>query len=201
MQLALVSANHRGWFEFRLCPNDNIQAPVTQTCFNRFLLTSPDGITSRFPVEAYGTGDVTLLLRLPIGLTCAQCVLQWKYNAGNNWGVDPSTGQGCLGCGPQEQFYACADIAITPKSFQRHYNNLLQSPLFNHVFRQTKQNFLQSVSLQHYHENPTMIMSRNKNSFSMCRSAGAWTGRAEMTSWCQRNCVPGYCPETHCICA
>ena len=56
--------------------------------------------------------DIRLKLRLPTGVTCAACVLQWKYNAGNSWGVDPVTKQGCIGCGPQEQFYGCADVAI-----------------------------------------------------------------------------------------
>ena len=31
--------------------------------------------------------------------------------SGNSWGVDKS-GQGCVGCGEQEQFYGCSDIAI-----------------------------------------------------------------------------------------
>ena len=39
-------------------------------------------------------------------------LLQWKYNAGNSWGVDPDSGEGCVGCGPQEQFYGCSDVAI-----------------------------------------------------------------------------------------
>lgn len=49
---------------------------------------------------------------LPAGLTCSQCVLQWKYMAGNNWGMCPN-GTGAVGCGPQEEFRSCADIAIT----------------------------------------------------------------------------------------
>lgn len=31
---------------------------------------------------------------------------------GNSWGVDSTTGSGCVGCGPQEQFYGCADVAV-----------------------------------------------------------------------------------------
>ena len=31
--------------------------------------------------------------------------------AGNSWGVDEN-GTGCVGCGPQEQFRGCADVAI-----------------------------------------------------------------------------------------
>lgn len=48
---------------------------------------------------------------LPPGLTCYQCVLQWRYIAGNNWGMCPN-GTGAVGCGQQEEFRACADISI-----------------------------------------------------------------------------------------
>ena len=65
------------------------------------------------PDGDYGSvQDIRIKLRLPEGVTCSACVLQWKYNAGNSWGVDPVTKQGCIGCGPQEQFYGCADVAI-----------------------------------------------------------------------------------------
>jgi hypothetical protein len=49
-------------------------------------------------------------VKLPDGLTCSQCVLQWKYRAGNNWGSED--GLAGLGYGIQEEFYNCADIAI-----------------------------------------------------------------------------------------
>jgi hypothetical protein len=38
-------------------------------------------------------------------------VLQWKYVAGNNWGICKD-GNGAVGCGEQEEFRACSDIAI-----------------------------------------------------------------------------------------
>ncbi len=43
--------------------------------------------------------------RLPAGLSCSRCVLQWRYHAGNNWGRNAETGASCLGCGLQEEFY------------------------------------------------------------------------------------------------
>lgn len=49
-----------------------------------------------------------------LGLECSNCVLQWHYTAGNNWGVC-ANGTGALGCGPQEQFRGCADISIEPQ--------------------------------------------------------------------------------------
>lgn len=44
-------------------------------------------------------------------LECANCVLQWRYIAGNNWGMCPD-GNGAGGCGAQEEFRACSDINI-----------------------------------------------------------------------------------------
>ena len=34
------------------------------------------------------------------------------FVTGNSWGEDPHTGLGCVGCGAQENFRGCADIAI-----------------------------------------------------------------------------------------
>ena len=55
--------------------------------------------------------DFNLKLKLPDGVTCDQCILQWTYNTGNSWGND-QYGVGCIGCGPQENFRACSDIRI-----------------------------------------------------------------------------------------
>lgn len=49
-----------------------------------------------------------------VGLECPNCVLQWRYVAGNNWGMCED-GTGAVGCGPQEEFRACADITIGDK--------------------------------------------------------------------------------------
>jgi hypothetical protein len=49
--------------------------------------------------------------QLPKDILCTQCILQWRYVAGNNWGVCKN-GTGMLGCGPQEEFRACADVAV-----------------------------------------------------------------------------------------
>lgn len=45
------------------------------------------------------------------GLECGNCVIQWRYIAGNNWGMCDN-GTGAVGCGPQEEFRACSDISI-----------------------------------------------------------------------------------------
>lgn len=57
-----------------------------------------------FRVNEY-IGSLSNSARLPQNLSCSRCVLQWRYHAGNNWGIAMETGQPCLGCGAQEEFY------------------------------------------------------------------------------------------------
>lgn len=48
---------------------------------------------------------------MQVDLECEHCVLQWKYVTGNIHGICDD-GTRALGCGPQEEFRACSDIAI-----------------------------------------------------------------------------------------
>lgn len=81
------------------------------------------------------TGTYKTKLKLPQGLRCNHCIVQWNYRAGfvkfynmyqtyvflnnyligsvvgNNWGYCDNGTSG-LGCGPQETFRGCADITI-----------------------------------------------------------------------------------------
>lgn len=112
----LLTANHMGWFEFRLCEHNSPFKNITHECLDQHLLVNDETEQTRYTVTGpagYSVQqNIKIKLRLPRGLTCSACVLQWKYNAGNSWGTDPKTGQGCIGCGNQEQFYGCADVAI-----------------------------------------------------------------------------------------
>ena len=105
-----LTANHMGHFEFRLCPQNNPLVPVTQACLDRYLLEQTNGAGSRYYPGA-GNSVFSVELSLPPGVTCQQCVLQWRYVAANNWGVC-SDGTGKVGCGPQEEFRACSDVSI-----------------------------------------------------------------------------------------
>ncbi|KAL4224009.1 hypothetical protein ACF0H5_017466 [Mactra antiquata] len=104
-----ITVNHGGWFEFKVCPTNNPGKRATQDCFDKYLLRQTNGAT-RYQVRP-GLGPVTIELMLPSGLTCTQCVLQWRWNTASNVACDGSNC--CRGCGPQEQFYGCADITIT----------------------------------------------------------------------------------------
>lgn len=106
-----LTANHMGFFEFRLCPHNQPHVPVTNECLDQNVLKRVDGSGTRY-YPGPGAKKFYAKYRLPRGLTCTQCVMQWRYVAGNNWGVCEN-GTGMVGCGPQEQFRACADVTIT----------------------------------------------------------------------------------------
>ncbi|XP_059147506.1 uncharacterized protein LOC131935159 [Physella acuta] len=109
-----LTANHKGYFEFHICPTDNPFQKITETCLRKHPMTVVTTGKVRYQVpegEYYSQQTYELYLLPPKNLRCKACMLQWKYNAGNSWGTDKN-GVSCIGCGDQEQFYGCADIAI-----------------------------------------------------------------------------------------
>ncbi|XP_075147104.1 uncharacterized protein LOC142221309 [Haematobia irritans] len=109
-----LTASHMGYFEFRLCP----EAKAKQDCLDRNVLPiltgspaqpSPGDLDTRF-YPRNGSRIYEIKAQLP-EMTCNQCVLQWRYVAGNNWGICPD-GNGAVGCGEQEEFRSCADISL-----------------------------------------------------------------------------------------
>ncbi len=107
-----ITANHQGHFEFKLCPNDNIFLDPEQDCFDHFPLSTSDA-SKHYPINDRELGFRLLYVQLPLRVTCQQCILQWTYVGGNNWG-DCADGTSGLGCGPQENFRSCADVRIVP---------------------------------------------------------------------------------------
>ncbi|XP_063436368.1 uncharacterized protein LOC134717806 [Mytilus trossulus] len=124
-----ITANHLGWFEFRLCVNNNISKKITHACLDKHLLKTSDTVhvvkqilvlninmicivsftkRSRFSANS---GIKELTLQLPKDLVCIQCVLQWKWRTANSPG------------GSEEEYYGCSDIAIE-KSVLPTYSSL-----------------------------------------------------------------------------
>ncbi|XP_011188170.2 uncharacterized protein LOC105215758 [Zeugodacus cucurbitae] len=116
-----LTASHMGYFEFRICP----QQAAKQDCLDQHLLKINSGLPSQsMPTDLEtrfyprnGSLIYDIKVQLPTGLKCNHCVLQWRYIAGNNWGIC-SDGNGAVGCGPQEEFRACSDIAISDTAYQ-----------------------------------------------------------------------------------
>ena len=87
-----ITANHAGTFRIKLCPLQNPRQIATQQCKDQNVLelmnpvsSNPsknvvlvDSFTVRIiePLEAL---KVNLSARLPNGLICDNCVIQWQY--------------------------------------------------------------------------------------------------------------------------
>ncbi|CAH1774521.1 unnamed protein product [Owenia fusiformis] len=184
-----ITANHKGWFEFRICENNDITKPITQKCLNTNLLRLTNGgIRYYLPDERRTVYKVSA--RLPKDLTCSQCVLQWKYNAGNRWGPDIRIPEGgCVGCGPQEQFFGCADISI-----HETLDEMSTQP-------PSKQSFVSTTESYDKLINDRLVTS--KEALSKCVARGGWVTEADQVvknEWCNLVCSREHCPKGYCFC-
>ena len=115
--------------------------------------------------------------------------------AGNSWGTDPD-GTSCLGCGDQEQFYGCSDVAITKDGAS---NEGTAPPPTSGTTTTTK------PPTQTTTKPPTQTTTKpsgdnSGGSQGNCVATGNYSGDESMDKWCQNNCAMGYCPATHCTC-
>jgi len=111
----VLTANHKGYFEYRLCNVDSTpDFEATQECLDRGILKMAGSDSTKYrEVGNYGSQAITVRVQLPSGVSCRHCVFQWKYTTGNNWGTDPTTGQSGIGMGIEnETFMGCSDISI-----------------------------------------------------------------------------------------
>jgi len=174
-----ITANHKGWFEFKLCENNDPSKDKTQECFDRHLLEFTSGGT-RMEI-GQGNKLFRYQVKLPAGVTCQQCILQWHYNAGNSWGNNPSTGRGCVGCGPQETFMGCADIAISGDGGQITSTSRPSTTSSSTAMTTPKETTTQKMT-------------------GDCKSVPPYNNYPNMDDWCRVNCALGNCPSSHCKC-
>ena len=119
------SANHQGMMSFSICdlPDKRMTSSVeraltTQRCFNKNVLRRADnrGVYSFLK----GNEDkLVVKYKLPKGLKCKHCILQWKWVTGNSCcpGNTPKKycGPGvskCFRYTVPETWFNCADIRI-----------------------------------------------------------------------------------------
>ncbi|XP_060571961.1 uncharacterized protein LOC132730123 [Ruditapes philippinarum] len=181
-----ITAYHKGYFEFRLCVNNDMTSDDEDCAEEGMLLT----IAGTYGATRYDINNVeqefyTFQLDMPQGIVCTQCILQWKYNAGNNWGCDDDD---CgMGFGKQENFINCADIAIIPDC-----NNV---PATTDSVTVTTSKGTTNAPVKT--DGPTAQPNWG------CQALGVFAGLAYMDGWCTFNCLhPAIkiCPLTYCSC-
>jgi hypothetical protein len=181
-----ITANHDGYFEFRLCQNDEPMKQVKQECFDKNLLevvninnielipwdkaSVLDESKNKYKyfVPFMNRSQFIVNLKLPNKLKCKQCILQWRYHTGNNYGLSDDKRLACLGCSNrQEEFYNCADIAILSSSSIVNTKNKTTTTTTNKSLTKIKANpKLQNINNSQIHSiknnNSHQILSSNQ---------------------------------------
>ncbi|XP_047478848.1 uncharacterized protein LOC125031895 [Penaeus chinensis] len=197
-----ITSNHRGHFEFRICPNNNPSVEASQTCLNAHPLFKADGSGFEHKIST-NNGEHAVQLQLPPGLTCTQCVMQWRYVAGNNWGYCED-GTGAVGCGPQEEFRACADVAVVAQPTWSTPDPITLSPTEKPPPPPTTTR--RPTSTRRTTRPPTRMTTSPRPTTTpapfTCGAVGIWKNFPGMNEWCITNCLhtPPYCPASHCSC-
>ncbi|XP_050499667.1 uncharacterized protein LOC126880056 [Diabrotica virgifera virgifera] len=186
-----LTANHYGRFEVLLCPNNNPGQEATQECFERFPLYLTDTRETKYEIPEDGKKKAVFRyqVRLPPYITCTQCVLQWTYYTGNQWG-ECTNGTQAQGCGKSETFRNCADVAIhssaggaIPPVF---VENLNPYQLFYKDYSKPAP----------YNVVPLVVREQ------VCVPNSLYRMISGMWEWCQENCLryPPNCPQDICSC-
>ena len=219
-----ITANHVGFVEFRLCPNNNVEMDPDQECFDQedAVLTIVDtGDTKFWITDAMGSGKFSTKVQLPMW-ECEQCIMQWTYRNGRNWGT-------CNGaCGQVETFRGCADIAIRDLNGNNtdSTSTVINEETSTVIMEETtagsnneettsdsgsEETTTDSSNIEtttdSSHEETTTDTNNEETTTPVaggdnCRATGPWTGNPETDAWCQENCnfVDAYCPPDVCTC-
>ncbi|KAK3599707.1 hypothetical protein CHS0354_037180 [Potamilus streckersoni] len=171
-----ITAWHKGYFIFKMCPHNNPKTTASQNCFDQYPLQLVSG-GYKYDITNNTASIHNVQLKLPQTLTCTQCILQWTYTTGHNWGCE---GVKCgIGLGQQEMFVNCADIAILSDCTNIKKPNKSQ-PM----------------------PNTTTTSSDGSASGKKCRAVGEWAGKPGMNKWCEDNCMTSKtnCKDAYCQC-
>lgn len=122
-----ITAPHGGRFSFGICSVDGTKTPeqerakTTQACFDaNKLINAVDG-SKYWWMGKRGNGEYSMQFKLPPGLTCQRCVIQWHWETGNSCdlpGTPPGMNMGggsmtpCSQSSTVEEFWNCADVRI-----------------------------------------------------------------------------------------
>ncbi|CAH2008268.1 unnamed protein product [Acanthoscelides obtectus] len=186
-----LTANHYGRFEVLLCPNNNPSQEASQECFNRYPLyiRGTRDLAYQIPEDGKKKAVFRYQVQLPPYVTCTQCVLQWTYFTGNQWGMCPN-GTQAQGCGKSETFRNCADVAIHTSTGGG------VPPLFVDNLNPYQLYYKDQNKPAPYNVVPLVVRDQ------VCVPSKLYRGMPGVKSWCQTNCLryPPNCPKDICIC-
>ena len=175
-----VTSNHQGYFNFSVGRIGT--PPITQEKLKYML--------KQWFIDSNRNKGFDIKMKLPAGLTCDHCVLQWWWKVANSWGCDvPGDFKTCgMGKGAQETFVNCADIRITKSDGSVPPDPPTQAP---------------PPTTQAPTDVPTQPPTpppTNAPNPGGCKAIGPWAGNPGYDNWCVQNCALGNCPTSLCQC-
>jgi len=193
-----LSANHQGYFELSLCPLSDNAEKESQACFDRYPLNLEGSSSNRFDIPE-GTPKklaFTYRVKLPDGVTCTHCVIQWIYFARNTWG-SCNNGTEAVGCGNQETFVNCADVGILTNTGS--FGPSGQTPV-----APPQRGFVKTSDSQEP-KSPVIKTELKAKYGQLVVRSQVCVARDNSTvndGWCMENCLkyPPTCPEEKCQC-
>jgi len=192
-----VTANHVGYFQFKLGVNNNTALDPTQECFDNghTLRVLPD-LFDRYKLLSSEKGTYQFKIRLPDDVYCSQCIIQWTYVTGNSWGICADGSQE-IGCGDQEHFRACVDIGIAGEPIERPVST--EGPL-----QPTTTAATTTEGGNGGGEESTTTATGGGGNLGQreCQATGVYANVAGITEWCNVNCnvAESDCPADMCKC-
>lgn len=205
-----ITANHKGYFTFRVAPLNN--PPITQEDLDNIMLELPNGDAEWQLTTGHGTGVFTITLQLPMSLSCDHCVMQWWWTTGNNYNNDKP-----------ETFVNCADITILPADGNQASTTSEPQPQTNPVSSTgtcppcncpaptpcrtaqppATQPPVTQVTPPPVTQPPVTQPPATQPPATTTTSpqSGCYSIYVTATDqWCINNCAMGYCPSSMCAC-
>lgn len=108
----VLTANHGGRWGLKLCRR---RSRTGQACFDEHVLRRADGGGAWTRVTP-GKDRYVARYRLPRGVACSRCVLQWTYETANSCDLRGGVRTGMPPCESSpnwERFWNCADLTVT----------------------------------------------------------------------------------------
>lgn len=196
---ARITAYHKGHFDFRLCVNNDLTTDPGQDCVNNGLKLKVTGTNQDiYDISSVEQEFYSFQLDVPANIQCEQCILRWRYTAGNSWGCDAD---GTCGQGhgvKQEQFINCADISILPDCSHTTTRDPLLTVSTPRVTRWT------GTSRGPPPSTKKPCPQSEFDADSKCVAIGKFVDVPGMTEWCRKSCsdtIAPLCPDAQCDCS
>ncbi|OXA63536.1 hypothetical protein Fcan01_02764 [Folsomia candida] len=198
-----ITANHLGYFEFKLCPVKDETKEVTEDCLNENTLKVLNGET--WDTKYYVTSDemakdFIVKVKLPHHLTCNRCVMQWTYIAD----VGIIMNSGSWPPGKQPIFVTPPQNAILEPEKEGDNGKRKYLVVKSQVCVATKENpgiddWCQKNCLRY----PQNCPEDKCKCLQGCHAIGSFKENDGADSYCQYNCLvnpPKNCTAERCLC-